>query len=121
MIVDDHPAMRRVLRNMVSYSFAKDVEFVEFSSGEQAVEQYAIQQPDCVLMDIELTAMNGFQATEKICNQDPKAFVVIVTSHDTPSFRKRANELLVKGYVVKENLHEICPILETINNENGPL
>jgi DNA-binding NarL/FixJ family response regulator len=114
MIVEDHPGMRRMLRNMVSYTFASDVEFIEFSSGEHAVEQYVNYQPDCVLMDIELPEMNGFEAVEKIYSQDSRAFIVVVTSHDTASFRKRAMELPVKGFVVKENLHEICSILETI-------
>jgi DNA-binding NarL/FixJ family response regulator len=114
MIVEDHAGMRRVLRNMVSYTFARDVEFIEFSSGEHAVEHYENFRPDCVLMDIELNAMNGLEATEKICVLDPKAFVVIVTSHDTPLIRKKAAKLPVRGFVAKENLHEICPILESI-------
>lgn len=117
MIVDDHADMRRVLRNVVSLSTANPDEIFECESGEEAIGKYILLHPDCVLMDIELTGINGFEAIEKIYSQDPHANVVVVTSHDTLSFRKRAEKLQVKGFITKDNLTDINQILQTITNK----
>lgn len=114
MIVDDHADMRRMLRNIVLISTSEPVEIIEYDNGEIAVSEYAVQHPDCVLMDIQLTNMTGFEATEEIYKQNPNANVIIVTSHNTPSFRNRAEKLNVKGFVLKDRLFTISKILQTI-------
>lgn len=117
MIVDDHEDMRRVLRNIVSISTEGPVEIIECDSGEDAVRQYILQHPDFVLMDIQLKGMSGFEAIEKINLHDENAKVIIVTSHDMASFRKKAEQLYVKGCISKENLSEITPIIQTLTQK----
>jgi DNA-binding NarL/FixJ family response regulator len=118
MIVDDHADMRRVLRNIISLSYSDKVQMIECESGEEAVRKYGEHTPDCVLMDFELQRMNGFEATQRIYDQDELAMVVIVTSHDTPTIRAKADQLHVHGFVSKENLSAISPILHTIKPLN---
>lgn len=115
MIVDDHAAMRRVLMNIVSLSRIEPLDFIECESGEDAVDRYADQHPDCVLMDVQLPQMNGFQATEKIRTHDATAKVVIVTSFDTPSIRNKAEKLHVTGFVSKDRLADVNTYLHSIH------
>jgi DNA-binding NarL/FixJ family response regulator len=117
MIVDDHAAMRRVLITVASSSNIAPLEFIECESGEEAVRQYPIHRPDCVLMDIQLKEMSGFQAVEKIHDQDSHAKVVIVTSYDTLSVRSKADKLRVHGFVSKENLTDLHPYLQSIHQD----
>ncbi len=119
MIVDDHADMRRVLRSIVSFSAVKPTEIIECESGEAAVGKYIVHHPDCVLMDVELKDMNGFEATERIYTQDSNANVVIVTSYDTPAFRARAERLHVKGFISKDKLSDIKQILQNITYNRG--
>tara|TARA_R110002096_G_scaffold423357_1_gene630408 strand:+ start:5795 stop:6166 length:372 start_codon:yes stop_codon:yes gene_type:complete len=119
MIVDDHADMRRVLRSIVSFSTVETSEIIECDSGEEAVGKYILQQPDCVLMDVELKGMNGFETTEKIYTQDSNANVVIVTSYDTTAFRSRAEKLHVKGFISKDKLSDIKQILQNITYNRG--
>ena len=114
MIVDDHAAMRRMLRTVVSILSAKSLEIIECESGEEAVEQYLIQRPDCILMDLELKKMNGFDTTEEILKINPKANIIIVTANDTPSFRARAEKLHTQGYILKDRLFDLIEVLQTI-------
>jgi CheY-like chemotaxis protein len=65
MIVDDHAAMRRVLINVVSLSRIEPLDFIECESGEEAVHQYDLQHPDCVLMDVQLK-VNGFRSKDSL-------------------------------------------------------
>lgn len=114
MIVDDHADMRRVLGNIVSLALNDPVELIECESGEQAIEEYTSTHPDCVLMDLQLQNMNGFEVTELIYKLDAKAKVVIVTSFDTPSFRTRAKELNTYGFICKDNLSDLHQLLKNM-------
>lgn len=44
-----------------------------FSDGRTAVEKYPEVKPDVVLMDINLPALNGLEATGLIRKKDPEA------------------------------------------------
>lgn len=115
MIVDDHADMRRVLKNLISLSFT-ELELVECENGEEAIASYMDHKPDWVLMDIELKSMSGFDVTEEIFAMDSQANVIIVTSYDTPTFRKKAKKLNVQGFVCKDKLSDLQQLLSNQSN-----
>lgn len=112
MIVDDHADMRRMLRSIVSISTKMQAEVIECEDGEEAVKQFSVHHPDYVLMDVQLKNMNGFEATEKIYESDPKASVIFITSHNTSAFRIKASMLHAKGFITKDNLSEIDQLIQ---------
>lgn len=107
MIVEDHIDIRRLLKTILSVGHKNSLEFIDCESGEEAIEQYATQRPDLVLMDIELGKMNGFEAATFILNTDKEANVLFVSSHDSPSIRKKASELPVRGFISKDDLSQV--------------
>lgn len=116
MIVEDHAEMRKVLKNVVLMSDNGSFEIIECDNGEQAIGNYALHQPDIVLMDVQLGKMNGLQATEEIYKTDAQAKVIIVTSHDSSSIRRKAKKLHTSGFVRKDHLQEVTSILENFLN-----
>ena len=114
MIADDHSDMRRVLGNIVLLALEEPVELIECKSGEDAIAHYSDLSPDLVLMDIELKSMSGFDVTEQIYEQDAQAKVIIVTSYDTPTFRRKAKKLHTVGFVCKDRLSDLNNILQNI-------
>ncbi len=114
MIVDDHADMRRMLRSIVTDGERKGTEIIECSDGETAVEKYSVHHPDCVLMDVQLKKMSGFEATEKIYESDPNASIIFITSHNTSAFRTKAKLLHAKAFVIKDNLSELDHIIHSI-------
>lgn len=116
LIVDDHAAMRGLLCSIVSRLMPDELQIIECESAQAAVSLYAAQQPDCVLMDLELGQMSGFEAIRQIRTGDDAARIIVVTSHDTAPFRARAEALQVNGFVTKDNLTAIEPLL--ISNPN---
>lgn len=72
---------------------------------------------DCVLMDLQMDNMNGFEATKQMQKHDKDANVIIVTSFDTPSFRKKAKELNTYGFVCKDSLSELHQLLHNITTK----
>ncbi len=116
MIVDDEKRMLSVLRSILLNSSIKVKEIIECVSGEEAIKNYFIHKPDCVLMDVELEKMSGLEATKIISAQDTQANVVIVTSYDSDSLRNKAREMGAKDYVIKDNLSEIIESIRVVTN-----
>lgn len=112
MIVDDHEATRIILRSIILLSIVGPIEFIEYENGEDAVQNYAIDKPEYVLMDVEMKKMDGFEATECILKQDPGAKIIIVTSNNTKIFRNKAKEIRATGFVAKDDLSVIHEFLE---------
>jgi len=117
MIVDDHIDMRRVLKIIISNSFSTPLDILECESGEEAVLTFQKSIPDIILMDIELKKMDGFEATALIREQDPTASIIFVSGNDTSNFRAKAKELNATGFVSKNNLLEITPLLSSLINQ----
>ncbi len=100
LIIDDSPTELHLFQNMLEKN---GFETLVADSGEAGVRQAQTSRPDCILMDVVMPGMNGFQATRKL-NRDPATSgipVIIVTSKDQPTdkiwgMRQGAVEYLVK-------------------------
>lgn len=108
MIVDDNPAMRRLIKSIVG-DLANAV--FECSDGSQALAAYRAHCPDWVLMDIEMKTLDGIIATRQIKDAFPDARIMIVTEYDHPDWREEARAAGAREYVLKENLFELRRIL----------
>jgi DNA-binding NarL/FixJ family response regulator len=108
LIVDDHPAMRRMIGKVVS-DMVSDIE--ECGDGAEALAAYSRCRPDWVLMDIEMSRTDGITATREILLSYPSAKVVIVTRHDDEQLRAAARNAGACGYILKENLIAIRELL----------
>ena len=80
LLAEDQKLMRVGLKSL--FEEHKELEIIsEAQSGKEAVEKYKTVRPDIVLMDIGLPDMSGIEATKKILEIDPKAKIIILTSH----------------------------------------
>lgn len=79
LLVDDHPHMRHLLREMLeTYD---DLTIVgEAETGEGAVLQAALLQPSVVIMDINLPTLDGIEATKLIKRRSPSTAVIGLTA-----------------------------------------
>jgi CheY-like chemotaxis protein len=109
MIVDDSDDIRRILRAVVA-DFADPI--YECRDGNEACAAYGVHRPDCVLMDISMTPMDGIAATRNIVCMFPEARIVIVTQYDDARLRSAAQQAGACGYVVKDNLLDVRRFLE---------
>ena len=111
LIVDDHKAFRDGLRAMLLA--APDVEVVgEAEDGAQAVELALTSQPDIVLMDLQMPAMNGVDATRRIVYTSPHIGVIMLTMFEDDdsvfsAMRAGARGYLLKGALKAEVLHAV--------------
>jgi CheY-like chemotaxis protein len=111
LIVDESARVRRLIADFVS-PVAADV--VECEDGAAALAAYEAFEPDVVLMDIAMRGRDGLAATRDIVAADPGARVVIVTEYDETDLRDAARAAGARGYVLKENLHELRAVLADV-------
>jgi len=99
LIVDDHPVFRFGLRSLISS--IPDMEVIgEATSGDSAIEQAAILQPDIILMDINMPGLNGIEATRKILAAQPEIGILVITMFDDDSVFD-AMQAGARGYLLK--------------------
>jgi CheY-like chemotaxis protein len=104
MIVDDNLGTRALIRELLA---GKDVEIVECDDGTDAVQRYAAEMPDCVVMDLAMKLMDGLTATRLIKSRFSQARIVIMTQFSDPKLRECAMDAGASQFLHKENLIQL--------------
>ncbi len=100
LLVDDEIMVRKGLRMRIKLE--PDILVVgETSSGLQALAMTEALQPDIVIMDIELTDLDGISATAQISAGSKAIPVIIHSMHDDALMRNRAENAGAAEFVVK--------------------
>jgi len=73
-------------------------------SGEEALKHCLAFRTDLVLMDINLTGINGLEAASRVRAQVPETTVVMLSTHDTPHHRLAAKNAGATGYIAKHDM-----------------
>jgi len=81
LIVDDEPIARKVLREELE--LIEDVEVIgEAADGVAALEKICAEQPDLVLLDLQMPAMGGLDVVRQLKQSAHMPVIVIVTAYD---------------------------------------
>jgi two-component system, NarL family, response regulator LiaR len=100
LVADDHPLVRRALRDLVEAQ--PDMRVIgEAENGQESVELAIKLVPDIVIMDIGMPAMNGLEATRRIKSQCPSIAVLVLTVHTDREHIIGILEAGAAGYLTK--------------------
>ena len=105
LLVDDH----RLIRDSWSFILNSDPRFVviaETSNGDEAIQMARDKKPDIILMDVNMTPVNGFDATKQIRKFSPGSRIIGVSMHSMPAYAKRMLQVGAMGYVSKNSSKE---------------
>ncbi len=101
LVIDDSKMARRMtiksLQNVISQKF----EVFEATNGEEAVALYQAHNPDLCFMDLTMPIMNGFEATQAICDFDEDANIVVVSADIQEHAVEKAKEAGAIGFIKK--------------------
>lgn len=101
LLVDDHPLVRDGLRARLESIPHFDV-VAEAGNAGEALAHAASKEIDLVLMDINLTGMNGIELTRRLNAQYPEIAILMLSMHDKAEYVMQAIQAGARGYVLKD-------------------
>ena len=105
LLVDDH----KLIRESWSFILNSDPRFMvigETSNAEDAVTIAKEKNPQIVLMDINMTPVNGFEATRLVRKYSPASKIIGISMHSMPAYARRMLQMGAMGYVTKNSSKE---------------
>lgn len=97
-VVDDDQAVC----NAVSFVLELACFKVEtYPSAEQFLAAYDFRRPGCLLLDIGMPGMGGFDLQEKLTNRRSPLSVIFMTGHGSTEDRDRAYQRGAVGFIEK--------------------
>ncbi|TPW11915.1 MAG: response regulator receiver protein [Acidimicrobiaceae bacterium] len=103
LVVDDQAPFRAAARAVIAR--VEGFELVaEATSGEEAVELVDLLHPTVVLMDINMGAMDGLEATRIITSTHPETLVILVSTYTEADMPPAARTCGAAAYVNKDEL-----------------
>ena len=102
MIVDDHAGFRAFARALFD---AEGFDVVgEADDGESAIAAARTLDPDIVLLDVALPDVDGFTVCDRLTAGAGGPAIVMTSSRDVSSFRRRLEGSRARGFIAKSDL-----------------
>jgi DNA-binding NarL/FixJ family response regulator len=119
LIADDHQLFRQGIASLLSGE--KDLSIVgEAQNGFDIINQLTIDQPDVILMDIEMKGMDGLEATKKIKTQFPHIIILALTMHNRSGYIKQMIKAGASGFILKDaGKKELMKAIKTVCEGNN--
>ena len=108
LVVEDNKAEQMSIRELLGHD---DIEIVNASSGDEALETLRGQSCDCVVLDLRLPDMSGFEVLERMRADAALADVPVVvftgrelSAEEDAQLHTMARSIVVKGVELPERL-----------------
>jgi FixJ family two-component response regulator len=97
-IVDDDSSVRTAIHGVLRSAGFKAI---PFASGEDFLAADQVGNPVCVITDIKMPGMSGFDLQQRLANDGNRVPVIFISSHGTEKTRARALEAGAIGFLDK--------------------
>jgi two-component system response regulator FixJ len=97
-VVDDEESVRKALGRLIR---AAGFDVQTFASGADFLRSAQSQCHQCVVLDVRMPQMDGFEIQEALRRIGVRMPVVIITGDDSPEYRARAFKQGARAYLRK--------------------
>ena len=104
LLVDDEAHIRKYV-GLILKSIGQPL-LVEAANGQEAVDAYQRENPDLVLLDVNMPVMDGIETLKKLKAIDPECVVIMLTSLANRQTIEEALELGAANYIRKDTPKE---------------
>ena len=104
LLVDDEPHIRKFV-GLILKQIGTPV-LIEAGNGEEAIAAYQRENPDLVLLDVNMPIMDGIETLRKLKELDPDCIVIMLTSLANRQTIEVAVELGAANYIRKDTPKE---------------
>ena len=107
LLVEDNMINQLLAKTIVS-RIAPNAKIVEAINGQEAVQAYIRQQPDLILMDIQMPVMNGYEATQQIrkLGSDRHIPIIALTAGTVKGEREKCLAAGMDDFITKPIVEE---------------
>jgi len=101
LLVDDHHLVRVGINKILTS--VKGLNVVgECETGEEAIKYCRQNEPDVLLMDMDMPGMGGLEAAKKILRFAPDVKIIVLTAHTEDPFPSKVMQMGAAGYLTKD-------------------
>jgi FixJ family two-component response regulator len=98
LVVDDDASMSRAIARLLG---AAGFQAQTFTSAEALLESNSSSGAGCLVLDISLPGLSGFDLLRRLAELSVRLPVVLITAHDNSSLREQAGEAGAVAYLPK--------------------
>ena len=111
---DDHPLL---LKGLNDFLLEKNYNLIgSGNNGREAYNLIAKQNPDIAILDIQMPFMSGLEIAKNCKTNGLDTKIVLITLHKERELYKKAQDLNIFGYILKEfALEEIENCINTVS------
>jgi two-component system response regulator FixJ len=98
VVVDDDMSMNQAIKRLLlAGGFAVET----FQSAEALLESDAADNAGCLVLDMRLPGMSGFELQQRLKQGGAERPVIFITAHDLPSSQEQARKAQAVAYLPK--------------------
>ncbi len=113
LIADDDEDMRRVIRWLIASRTTYEV-CGEAVNGVDAIEKARTLNPDLILLDYSMPAMNGIETGAVLKAMLPEVPVILFTGQNTGAIKSAALSVGIRAVVPKTDIGRLAGHLEAL-------
>jgi two-component system chemotaxis response regulator CheY len=118
LLVDDSGLARRSTRRVLETA---GYEVVEAEDGLSALERFAVEKPDVVLLDLVMKGMYGLDVLSKLRELDPDVKVIVVSADVQTSSRQMVQDGGAAGFINKPaNAEQVVQMVAKVLKGDSP-
>lgn len=102
LIIDDHPLMRRGIRQLLELEKEFHV-IAEASNGLEGIHLAQQTEPDLIILDLNMKGLNGLETLQQLRQQGITARIVILTVSDAKADIFALVDAGADGYLLKDS------------------
>ncbi len=116
LIADDHPIVRRGLKQILS-EHPEVTSFGEAQNSEEVLSLLDGKDWDLVLLDLKMPGAEGLDLLRQVRQLRPKLPILVISMHPEDQYAMRVLRLGAAGYMAKESApEELLKAIEQISN-----
>ena len=98
VVVEDDESMSQAIERVLR---ASGFRTLTFASAEAVLEAGVVTASDCLVLDISLPGMSGFDLYRRLASAGEQLPAIFITAHDDPAIREEADRLGARSYLPK--------------------
>jgi len=120
IVIDDEPAARRLMRNLLQ-EHTEIVQVVdEAGTGTEAIEKIESLKPDLIFLDIQMPDLTGFEVIERLAHKPNIIFTTAYEQYAIKAFETFSIDYLLKP-IKEERLHQSIQKLKQFGKAESPI